>query len=226
MRIMLLSLICFSFVVPVSAGTGLDQQLSDWLVREYNLDTSFVRIAVVHCDLSAPDSAGYEIKIVPLVQSEPKGRFPVRVEMYQGGELAAKGSASLEIRRLADLLVPVRGIKRNEPLTADQFALKRMDITGLSENTLSDLSQLTNSRAKQDLLPDRYVPISRLEKIPDVENGLPVTIIASDGQLEIRTRGVALQNGRMGETIQVRNVESKKVVMGRVTGAGVVTIAI
>jgi flagellar basal body P-ring formation protein FlgA len=53
-----------------------------------------------------------------------------------------------------------------------------------------------------------------------------VTIIAGDGQLEVRAQGIALQNGRIGDVIQIRNADSKKILMGRVTAAGVVQVSI
>jgi flagella basal body P-ring formation protein FlgA len=226
MRLFSLILVCIVLTVPLCAGSSLEAGLTDWLVRQYALDTAHARISLVHSDLATADLSAFDMKVVPLVLSEPKGRFPVRVELYQNGALSAKGSATLEIRKLADLLVPTRGIKRTEPLLPDQFVTKRLDVTGLTDDFLADPSQLAGCRAKTDLAADKQVPISRVDKIPDVENGYPVTIVASDGQLEIRTRGVALQNGRIGEMIQVRNVESKKIVVGRITSAGTITISI
>lgn len=218
----------FLVLVMVSwvAGTSLEQGVAEQLIRDYNLDTAYVRISIVHADITITDLSGYEVKVVPLVASEPKGRFPVRIEVYQNGTLIEKGAASLDIRRLMDVLVPTRGIKRNEPLSADLFSSKRIDVTSLYENVLSDPSQLSGCRARQELAPDRFVSLARLERIPDIESGRPVTIIAGDGQLEVRAQGIALQNGRIGDIIQIRNADSKKILMGRVTAAGVVQISI
>jgi flagella basal body P-ring formation protein FlgA len=108
----------------------------------------------------------------------------------------------------------------------EQFAVRRIDVTEVPEALLTDPAQLTRARSRLDLMPDRFVPLSRVETIPDVISGATVTIIAAGGALEIEARGVALQNGLVGETIQVRNADSKKILSGRVTAPGVVTVTI
>lgn len=52
----------------------------------------------------------------------------------------------------------------------------------------------------------------------DVQVGDPVRMTVRLGSLEVVASGEALQAGARGETIRVRNVDSKKVVAGRVIG--------
>ena len=53
-----------------------------------------------------------------------------------------------------------------------------------------------------------------------------VTIIAKAGGLRVRASGVALSDGVLGETISVRNKNTKKIVEARVRGPGKVEIQI
>jgi flagella basal body P-ring formation protein FlgA len=221
-----LFILCLIFTAQALSGATLDERVAEVLTRDLQLDTSMVRISVVHSDIGTNDLAGYELKVIPLTTTEPRGRYPVRVEVYRHDTLIEKGAASLDVRRLADVLVPLRGIKRGEVLNADLFTNKRIDVTSITENILTDQEQLCGSRARQDFMPDRVIPLSRLEKIPDVENGGSVIIIAGDGQLEVRAQGIALQSGRVGQSIQVRNTDTKKTLTGRVTAAGMVQVAL
>jgi Chaperone for flagella basal body P-ring formation len=54
----------------------------------------------------------------------------------------------------------------------------------------------------------------------------PVSMVVRLGAMNVEATGEAIQDGRAGETIKVRNSASKKIVSGRVTAAGVVEIDI
>lgn len=54
----------------------------------------------------------------------------------------------------------------------------------------------------------------------------PVSMVVRLGAMNVEATGEAVQSGRLGETVQVRNSATKKIVSGRVTAAGVVEIDI
>jgi flagella basal body P-ring formation protein FlgA len=51
-----------------------------------------------------------------------------------------------------------------------------------------------------------------------------VTITARIGDLKVTAGGLAVENGKVGQSIRVENLDSKKVVTGVVTGPGAVEI--
>lgn len=213
-------------LMPVLAAESLSQKVANRIIEEYSLDSASVTIAVVRSDISLTDVAGYDVKIIPLTKGELKGRVPMRLELYRAGVLAQSGTASVEIRRLGDLLVPTRNIRQGEALTPEMFASKRFDMTAWTEPVLVDPAHLLGCRARVGLVAGRQVPLARIEKIPDVDNGSTVIMVGSAGGLEIRAKGVALQNGAIGETIAVRNIDSRKTLTGKIVGPGTVEIAL
>jgi flagella basal body P-ring formation protein FlgA len=204
----------------------LEQFLTDKVIADYQLERDLIRLTLVRSALKNTDLEGLQAKAYPLTHSEPRGRFPMQVELFRDGAMIEKGSVSLDVRIFAELPVPVQNIKRHELLGAEMFEIKRFDITSITEKLLAETSQFEDCRAKQNLAAGRYVPLRRVEKIPDVENGHNVTIVGNGGMLEIRAKGIALQNGAIGETIKVKNVDSRKILMGKITAPGVVEIAI
>lgn len=54
----------------------------------------------------------------------------------------------------------------------------------------------------------------------------PVTMVVTTGGLRVSAAGVAMQDGKVGQEIKVRNPESKKIVTGTVVGANEVEIAV
>jgi len=212
--------------MSITSAVTLEEYLADKIITDYDFDPDYVQVKLVRSDLDYEDLGQLEIDAYPVTYSDPRGRFPMRVELFRDGERVEKGSVSLDVRIFADLPVPVRNIKRHEMLSGDMFEFKRFDITSLTEKLLRDTLHFTDCRAKHNLAAGKYVFLRRVEKVPAVEIGHEVTIVGVGRMFEIRAKGVALQNGVIGEDVKVKNSDSRKILVGEVTAPGVVEISI
>lgn len=226
MRRMILAVVWSCLLAAGVQGESLSQAVADRIMAEYGFDSALVTVAVARLDPELADVAGYEVKVLPQTAGTPRGRCAVRIELYRQDELVQRGTAAIDVRVHADLLVPTRSIGRGEILTPELFTVKRFDVTAWTEPMLADPAHLSGCRAKSTLVAGRQVGLARIERIPDVLNGGTVTLVGTVGVLEIRAKGVALQNGAVGETIAVRNLDSGKVVSGIITAPGAVTVAL
>lgn len=226
MRYAVQALMVLGILISAAGAETLEEFLTSEIIKDYDLDSAFVSVAILRTTLPPEDVSGYQVKAYPLTQSDPVGRFPMRVELYRDGQMVERGSVSLDVRRYADLLVPAQNIKRHEALRPDMFVRKRFDVTSFPNEMLADTAQLDGCRAAQNLAAGRQIPLRRIEKIPDVEYGRPVTIVGSSRLFDVRVRGTALENGIVGQTIRVKNDDSKKILTGTVTAPGVVEIDI
>ncbi len=211
---------------PKAEENPLLDYLTIEILSTYELNPAKTEISIARSDIKINDFTGCEIQYYPLTSNKPKGRFPLRVEVEKDGVIIAKGSVSVMVRRYEDLLVPVRRIKRHEMLNPDMFTTKRTDVTSITEKLMTDVEDTRDCRAKQNLTEDRYFSSRRIEVIPDVENGKQITIIGTSPLMEIKTRGIALQQGYVGESIKVKNLDSKKIIYGTITAPGVVEVSI
>jgi hypothetical protein len=59
---------------------------------------------------------------------------------------------------------------------------------------------------------------------PVVKTRDRVRLLAHVGPVNVVVAGEALQDGRMGQSIRVRNIDSNKIILGRVTGPGLVEV--
>ncbi len=226
MQFVLRALAALMVLTSAVSGETLEAYLRAEIIADYHLDSADVSISILRSTLTPVDVSAYNVKAYPLAQGDPVGRFPMRVELYRDGEMTERGSVSLDVRRYADLLVPKQNIRRHEMLVPDMFERKRFDVTSYTEDMLTDFTQLDGCRAAQNLPAGRMIPGRRIEKTPDVEYGAPITIIGKSRLFEIRAKGTALQNGVTGETVKVKNDDSKKILTGTVTGPGTVEIDI
>jgi flagella basal body P-ring formation protein FlgA len=88
-----------------------------------------------------------------------------------------------------------------------------MDSAKLGHATLRHSLPAGAVLTSEDLLPDFMV-----------HQGEQVTLVAAIGGIEVRAAGLALQNGRQGALISVRNATSSKVVQGVVDSDRVVDV--
>ncbi len=97
------------------------------------------------------------------------------------------------------------------PNSAGPVALGAEDIVGMV--------------ARRTLLPGQSIPINALAAPRVVRAGAAVKLVYADGGLEITTVGSALQDGAIGQHVQVRNNDSGVIVSGRVRSDGAVQVS-
>lgn len=108
-------------------------------------------------------------------------------------------------------------------LTADNTRVVNMDKKRLRRSTFADIEDVVGARIKRRVSAGRPVDPNNLCYVCKGDN---VTISAGNPSMRVKTSGVALEDGRMGETIQVKNRRSNKKIYARVSSTGQVEIGI
>ena len=108
-------------------------------------------------------------------------------------------------------------------LTADNIHVVNMNKKRLRRSTFADIQDVVGARIKRRVSAGRPVEPNNL---CFVCKGDSVTISAGNPSMRVKTSGVALEDGRMGETIQVKNRRSNKKIHARVSSTGQVEIGI
>lgn len=85
---------------------------------------------------------------------------------------------------------------------------------------------LAGKTARRTLLPGEPIPLNAVDDPKLVTRGVQTAILFEEGGLSIIGVGVPLQSGTLGETIQVKNVDSGRIITGRVQSDGRVRIGI
>ena len=108
-------------------------------------------------------------------------------------------------------------------LTKSNVRVINMDKKRLRSTTFADIEDVLGARIKRRVSAGRPVDPNNLCYVC---KGDRVTISAGTSSMQVKTSGVALEDGRMGETIQVKNRRSNKKIYAQVTSTGQVEISI
>jgi flagella basal body P-ring formation protein FlgA len=92
------------------------------------------------------------------------------------------------------------------------------------DDVLSARGQIVGKVARRTLLPGRPIPAIAVEEPRAVSMGALVKLVYQNEGLSIVTNAQALQNGHIGEVVQVRNMESGIIVSGAIQADGSVLV--
>jgi flagella basal body P-ring formation protein FlgA len=130
------------------------------------------------------------------------------------------------IKRYEPVLVAARAIPKGVPLAAADVQVEKRDLSAMNDTPLTDLKQAAGKLTLQSLTPGEIIGFRNFKAALLVRRGGKVTILAKIGGIEVRTSGEALADGVEGESVDVRNSLTNKVIQAVVTAAGVVQVSL
>ena len=143
--------------------------------------------------------------------------LPSSVEMrrqsarYSGTALATVDAITVE-----------HPVERGEVLKASDLTVLRRPKT--ESNALTDANAVVGLAARRQLHPGQPLSATDVMKPEIVQRNDTVTIVYQVPGVTLTLRGQAQDNGAMGDTIGVLNVESKRVVQALISGPDRVTV--
>lgn len=167
---------------------------------------------------------------VPMACAEPQietvdARNPARVRLA----LVCSGATGAAARQLvqlratlsAEVVVMASDAPANQPLGEQALVLERRDISTVPDAS-SDLSQLAGLSPRRPMRSGQIVRTRMLAVPMLVRRGDGVVIVVRSGAVEVRNAGEAVEAGRDGEVVRVRNSATGRIIRARVIGEGTV----
>jgi flagellar basal body P-ring formation protein FlgA len=113
--------------------------------------------------------------------------------------------------------------KKGDILTASDIVEKDTFLTGATAYPGSR-DEVIGKRLLKELPAGTVITSQALEEQILVRTGEIVNIVVENPRLTIHTSGKALDRGKMGDTVRVKNLTSGKEIYGKVTGSSAVTV--
>lgn len=129
----------------------------------------------------------------------------------------------VQVRRVEQVAVLTGPVQAGQTITADMLAMRRRDMAGAGEG-FADPSVLVGQTAHRGLAPGAAPTNDDVADVPLLRRGDPVVLVSRAGGIEVRVAGRVLGRPMPGGAVSVENLQSRRVVRGRVAGAGIVEV--
>jgi flagella basal body P-ring formation protein FlgA len=166
------------------------------------------------------DSLGLE---VVALQAEKPGHIGIDYKSVAGSD-----EVRFQLKAFADewRLMPVasRPLVKGATVTANDVQLVKVNGTSVGRDSFENLGDIVGRNLTKDLGQGEMFKASVVAVPAVVTAGSRVIVVFRQSRLEVTASGIALENGGMGQDIRVRNESSKKVIVGKVSDPGLVTV--
>lgn len=169
-------------------------------------------------DLKVPDGAKLSVEF----DAGEGFRGPVVAELVvrDGGETQRTRRISARVDVWQTVFGVAEPLRRGHKLTAADLVELRVAHSTLPRDVVLQAAAVEGALLRRTVQPGEPIREAWLQVPPLVERGDRVRMTAGRGRVRLTARGEALADGARGAFVRVRNLDSKKVVSGRVVGPG------
>ncbi len=128
-----------------------------------------------------------------------------------------------KLEAMAEVVIAGVNMRKGTIITADQLNTARRDISRI-DKPFTAIDNVIGMQAKRTIRAGKTINEHNVGLPPIIKKGEPVKIIASKGLLQISTSGIAIMDGRRGQFIRVKNINSSKLIYCKVDAPGIVSV--
>jgi len=165
------------------------------------------------------------IQVPPDTMNGRMGRRSYRMGLSVNQEFERMVNVVAEVEARMPLVVPVRLIKAHETIDARDVRVTKYSLPTLTQDYVRGARTVVGKKATRLLLPNKPIQHTFVAEPSVVHKGDRVIIEARHGGLLVQAVGIAKGAGAPGKMIAVENQQSKREIMGRVLGAGLVEVS-
>ena len=172
-------------------------------------------------DMRLPDGA---------ITFEAKGRvnyagtFPIQIRVFVDGRPYRYAVVYYKLKVYDTGLVAAHELRPNQEIAEGDVRTQEFPVRQRGTVYLKDFSALAGRVPARLIAADTPIEDVFLQQPIAIEAGHPVAILAAHHGITVKAMGTALQRGRIGATIRVRNESSGKILLGKVVDGSTVEI--
>lgn len=125
-----------------------------------------------------------------------------------------------QVSLFRELLLASRNLVRGDIVTQADVVSEVVNISQLRQGQIGESDNIIGQEVRRPISKGEPFRSAALDSPMVVRRGDPVTIELQAGPIAVRSNGTAMANGRIGESIRVRNSQSDRIVNARVVSAG------
>lgn len=216
MRIAAFLFAAFAAAAPASALTVEEALLDHLIAKGAPEDGAVAIVGRVPGGLDAET-----LEVARLDYNAETGRFVAQLRLPSGRLYGMQG----KVEDGDDMPVLTRALKAGEIISPDDVMFVRVAASRVPRGSVEDADRLIGFSAKRALRAGLPLRESDVQKPLVVRKGDAVTMVFRAPGIELTSRGRAMTNGGVGDTVAVVNAQSLKQIDAVVIGAGAVNVS-
>ena len=145
------------------------------------------------------------------------GEVSWNVAMFTGST-SQKGIIKANARAWQNQVVLAKPIAYGQVVRSDDVSEKRILADRLPTDSLLNMDQVVGQQSSRDLIVGSVVNARMVNGVPLVKPGQLVTITVTSGAVQVKTAGRAMEEGCYGQTVKVRNEDTRDIFEVIMTG--------
>lgn len=152
------------------------------------------------------------------------GPLTLRVMVALNGKEVRTVPVTVRLYIKAHVLIAQRPLGKFETIFSGDLATELREMRPGEEAVR--LPEPGKYRVTRALQQGEVVKRKDLQLVPEVVKGSKVSLTVTSGSLRLSLVGLAVEDGWLGDTIRVKNIDSNQIIMAKVTGAGQVEVSV
>lgn len=220
-----LALVAFGGMAVANPGQQLDEAARHWMAKMHGVPLSTVelvpldpRIQVQPCD----QAVHFDHPFASRDTLRARCVQPAW-QLYRQVSVGATAAAQPKAGSARTVVVLKRFLSRGTALDPDMLEEVALNGPNADSSLLSSVHDVVHAELVRDLMPGVPVRSSDIRRATMVRQGQLVTMVVGEkSSFQVVLRVEALQDGRMGEQVRLRNTESGRQISGIVSGPNLV----
>jgi flagella basal body P-ring formation protein FlgA len=207
-------------LTPDKVASALQRHIA--LHSSWKAENLEVRVSPFQPVSLAEETASLRV-LRPLNGISP-GQQSLLVAAESGGKEQARLWIRADVRVFEDVVVSSQALASQEIVRDGDVRLERREVSGLHARPFYRIDDVVGQQVARAIQVNETLTQKKLERPAVMRRGNAVTLLYDTGALRVETPGIAEENGRINELIQVKNSSSGKLLRGKVLDGRMVRI--
>ena len=203
----------------------IEENAMDHLVKTLPWDKESLEINVYYQgkDITLP-SGKKELIYKIMGSSQRAGRIPMLLEIRINDQFQKRIQFNTKVLVSQKVIKTIRAVRRGEILSKDEIRAETIKTERPSKNAITNMDYALGYEASRSLSIGQIL-VPNFIKRPALGNrGDKILITAQKGGMIITTAGILKEDGYKDAMVRVLNIESKKIIYGRLVDSNTVKV--
>lgn len=200
----------------------LEQTASQWLDRQLSKEDGRYEVKFSSLDPRLRLTACLSPLLVEVQgENDLRGRVNLKVACLDQDWFIYLGAT---IAHYKQVVVARTDLPRKASLSSTLLSLSEVDVSKVRGDYYTSLEEVQGLQLRSRLRAGDVLSSNNILITDAINRGEQITIVATNGTLSVRMGGEALDSGKVGDQVRVRNLQSGRVVRALVVGRGRVEV--